>query len=162
MTAWLGTAAAAEITHGIMTAWLRSRMPGYPDLPTPQLAPGVPLTVPDLSTRFSHRRRGNIRWAPSSRLGPGYWPGAGLADLLVDPAQGAAGIAGPVPVAGDLVTAVALWPGWPRHAVPASGPGRPARLARTTCTVHPSCTTGIMCAEGPLWANHSKGPGPAP
>jgi hypothetical protein len=43
--AWLGTAAAVEIAHGIMTAWLRSRMPGYPDFPAPQLAPGAPLTV---------------------------------------------------------------------------------------------------------------------
>jgi len=43
--AWLGTAAAVEIAHGIMTAWLRSRMPGYPLLPAPQLAPGAPLTV---------------------------------------------------------------------------------------------------------------------
>lgn len=42
---WLDTAAAVEIAHGIMTAWLRSRMPGYPQLPTPQLAPGAPLTV---------------------------------------------------------------------------------------------------------------------
>lgn len=43
--AWLGTAAAVEIAHGITTAWLRSRMPGYPELPTPQLAPSAPLTV---------------------------------------------------------------------------------------------------------------------
>ena len=41
--AWLATAAAVEIAHGIMTAWLRSRMPGYPGLPTPQLASGAPL-----------------------------------------------------------------------------------------------------------------------
>jgi hypothetical protein len=42
--AWLDMAAAVEIAHGIMTAWLRSRMPGYPQLPAPQLAPGAPLT----------------------------------------------------------------------------------------------------------------------
>jgi hypothetical protein len=42
--AWLDTAAAVEIAHGIMTAWLRSRMPGYPSLPAPQLARGAPLT----------------------------------------------------------------------------------------------------------------------
>jgi len=43
--AWFGTAAAVEIAHGITTAWLRSRMPGYPMLPAPQLAPGAPWTV---------------------------------------------------------------------------------------------------------------------
>lgn len=43
--AWLATAAAVEVAHGLMTAWLRSRMPGYPNLPAPQLAPGAPLTV---------------------------------------------------------------------------------------------------------------------
>jgi hypothetical protein len=43
--AWIDRAAGVEIAHGIMTAWLRSRMPGYPILPAPQLAQGAPLTV---------------------------------------------------------------------------------------------------------------------
>jgi hypothetical protein len=43
---WLAAAAAAEIAHGLMTSWLRSRMPGYPFiLAPPQLAPGAPLTT---------------------------------------------------------------------------------------------------------------------
>jgi hypothetical protein len=42
---WFATAEAVEIAHGIMTAWLRSRMPGYPTIPAPQLVPGAPLTV---------------------------------------------------------------------------------------------------------------------
>jgi hypothetical protein len=40
---WLTAAAAAENAHRFMIAWLRSRMPRYPDLPTPHLAPGAPL-----------------------------------------------------------------------------------------------------------------------
>ena len=42
---WLAAAADAEIAHGMMTAWLRSRMPGYPTIPAPQLVPGAPLTA---------------------------------------------------------------------------------------------------------------------
>ena len=42
---WFAAAEAAEIAHGIMTAWLRSRMPGYPTIPAPQLVPGAPLIV---------------------------------------------------------------------------------------------------------------------
>lgn len=40
---WLAVAAAAETAHRAMIAWLRSRMPRYPDLPAPHLAPGAPL-----------------------------------------------------------------------------------------------------------------------
>jgi hypothetical protein len=43
--AWLVAATDAEIAHGIMTAWLRSRMPGYPSIPAPQLVVGAPLTA---------------------------------------------------------------------------------------------------------------------
>jgi hypothetical protein len=42
---WFAAAEAVEIAHGIMTAWLRSRMPGYPTIPAPQLVSGAPLTV---------------------------------------------------------------------------------------------------------------------
>lgn len=40
---WLTAAAAAETAHRTTIAWLRSRMPRYPDLPAPHLAPGTPL-----------------------------------------------------------------------------------------------------------------------
>jgi hypothetical protein len=42
---WLGTARRVEIAHRITVAWLRSRLPGYPNLPAPQLARGAPLTA---------------------------------------------------------------------------------------------------------------------
>lgn len=40
---WFRAAAAVEIAHQGTLSWLRSRMPRYPDLPVPQLAPGTPL-----------------------------------------------------------------------------------------------------------------------
>ena len=42
---WLGAAGRVESAHRMTVAWLRSRMPGYPNLPAPQLAPGAPLTA---------------------------------------------------------------------------------------------------------------------
>lgn len=59
---WLAAAEAVEIAHGIMTAWLRSRMPGYPTIPAPQLVPGAPLTVDGFGQprpwTLDERRRG--------------------------------------------------------------------------------------------------------
>jgi hypothetical protein len=43
--AWYAAASRVESAHRITVAWLRSRMPGYPGLPAPQLAPGTPLTA---------------------------------------------------------------------------------------------------------------------
>jgi hypothetical protein len=45
--AWFDTAMRVESAHRLTVAWLRSRVPGYPDLPAPQLAPGTPLTAED-------------------------------------------------------------------------------------------------------------------
>jgi len=42
---WLGTASRVETAHRMTVAWLRSRMPGYPNFPAPQLAAGTPLTA---------------------------------------------------------------------------------------------------------------------
>ncbi len=43
--AWLDTALRVETAHRVTIAWLRARMPGYPNLPAPQLALGAPLTA---------------------------------------------------------------------------------------------------------------------
>lgn len=67
--AWLATAAAVEIAHGIMTAWLRSRMSGYPNILAPQLAPGAPLTIDEFGqprpwTRDERRQGLQLREPP--------------------------------------------------------------------------------------------------
>lgn len=58
---WLDAAVRAEAAHRLTIAWLRARLPGYPTLPAPQLAPGAPLTNPE----FSYR----IIWQPGERGG---------------------------------------------------------------------------------------------
>ncbi len=52
---WLQMAGQVEIAHRETVAWLRSRMPGYPQLPAPQLAPGTPLTTAEFTYRLSWR-----------------------------------------------------------------------------------------------------------
>jgi len=52
---WLQMASQVEIAHRETVAWLRSRMPGYPQLPAPQLAPGTPLTTAEFTYRLSWR-----------------------------------------------------------------------------------------------------------
>jgi hypothetical protein len=55
--AWLDTARRAEAAHRLTVAWLRSRTPGYPNLPAPQLAPGAPLTAGDHDFRLTWTRQ---------------------------------------------------------------------------------------------------------
>lgn len=57
--AWLQTAARIESAHRTTIAWLRSRMPGYPQLPAPQLAPGTALTTTEYTRRLA--------WQPGER-----------------------------------------------------------------------------------------------
>ncbi len=57
--AWLEASSRVEGAHRLTIAWLRSRLPGYPRLPAPQLAPGTPLTTAE----FTHR----LIWAPGER-----------------------------------------------------------------------------------------------
>ncbi|WP_037624140.1 hypothetical protein [Streptomyces aureus] len=57
--AWRQAAARIEAAHRTTIAWLRSRMPGYPQLPAPQLAPGTALTT----TEFTRR----LAWQPGER-----------------------------------------------------------------------------------------------
>lgn len=57
--AWFDTAARAERAHRRTLAWLRARLPGYPTLPGPHLAPGSPLTT----LEFTYR----VVWAPGER-----------------------------------------------------------------------------------------------
>lgn len=57
--AWLQTAARIEAAHRLTIAWLRSRMPGYPQLPAPQLAPGTALTTTEYTRRLA--------WQPGER-----------------------------------------------------------------------------------------------
>lgn len=77
---WLEAAARAEAAHRVTIAWLRARLPGYPTLPAPQLAPGAPLT----NSEFTYR----IIWQPRERAAqlhlrdvPGEIAGALLADV---------------------------------------------------------------------------------
>ncbi|MEU2510023.1 hypothetical protein ABZ621_35735 [Streptomyces sp. NPDC007863] len=57
--AWLQSAVLIETAHRTTIAWLRSRMPGYPQLPAPQLAPGTALTTTDFTFRLA--------WQPGER-----------------------------------------------------------------------------------------------
>lgn len=48
---WFDAAERVEAANRLTIAWLRARLPSYPRLPAPQLAPGTPLTTDE----FSHR-----------------------------------------------------------------------------------------------------------
>ncbi|MCU1615837.1 MAG: hypothetical protein JWO98_3377 [Frankiales bacterium] len=50
---WLEAATKVEMAHRDAIAWLRSRLPGYPMLPAPQLAPNTPLTTREFTWRLS-------------------------------------------------------------------------------------------------------------
>ncbi|KRB65120.1 hypothetical protein ASE03_32595 [Kitasatospora sp. Root187] len=56
---WLQAAGAVEAAHRSTIAWLRSRMPSYPQLPAPQLTPGTALTT----TEYTYR----LVWQPGER-----------------------------------------------------------------------------------------------
>ncbi len=56
---WFDTAQRVEGAHRLTIAWLRSRLPGYPNLPAPQLTLGTPLTT----NEFTYR----LIWAPGER-----------------------------------------------------------------------------------------------
>jgi hypothetical protein len=70
---WLTAAATAETAHRFMIAWLRSRMPGYPDLPAPHLAPGTPLRADEMGWELlwtqDQPRPGLQLQNPPSRIG---------------------------------------------------------------------------------------------
>lgn len=57
--AWFEASKRVEAAHRLTIAWLRARLPGYPNLHAPQLAPGTPLTT----TEFTYR----LIWAPGER-----------------------------------------------------------------------------------------------
>lgn len=59
LAAWSPSVQAVEEAHRLTVAWLRSRMPGYPMLPAPQLAPGTPWTTNEFTWRLG--------WAPDER-----------------------------------------------------------------------------------------------
>lgn len=56
---WLVAAHRVEAAHRRTLAWLRARLPGYPNLPAPQLAPGAPLTTSEFTFR--------LIWQPGER-----------------------------------------------------------------------------------------------
>lgn len=56
LRSWLDDASRIEGVHRITVAWLRSRLPGYPQLPAPQLAPGTPLTTDEYTWRLAWTR----------------------------------------------------------------------------------------------------------
>lgn len=49
---WLEIARRVEAAHRRTIAWLRARLPMYPNLPAPQLTPGAPLTTPEFTDRL--------------------------------------------------------------------------------------------------------------
>lgn len=57
--AWLEDAQRVEEAHRETIAWLRSRLPGYPMLPAPQLSPGTPITTVEFTWR--------LIWVPGER-----------------------------------------------------------------------------------------------
>lgn len=54
--AWVRNAEIIEMAHKYMMGWLRSRMPGYPNLPAPQLAAGTYLTTLQYTDRVTWSR----------------------------------------------------------------------------------------------------------
>lgn len=58
-TSWLVGAQQVERAHRETVAWVRSRLPGYPALLAPQLAPGTPLTTREFTWR--------LQWMPDER-----------------------------------------------------------------------------------------------
>lgn len=67
-TTWLDQAHRVEQAHRHTIAWLRSRLPGYPMLSAPQLAPGTPLTTLEFTTRLSwtpHERGQGLQFMPA-------------------------------------------------------------------------------------------------
>lgn len=53
---WLEDAVRVEGAHRVTVAWLRSRLPRYPQLPAPQLARGTPLTTGEFTYRLPWTR----------------------------------------------------------------------------------------------------------
>lgn len=53
---WLGAALAVEDAHRVTLAWTRSRLPAYPILRVPQLAPDTHLTTQSYSTAITWPR----------------------------------------------------------------------------------------------------------
>lgn len=56
LRSWLDDANHIEAAHRVTVAWLRSRLPGYPLLPAPQLARGTPLTTDEYTYRLTWTR----------------------------------------------------------------------------------------------------------
>jgi hypothetical protein len=52
MAAFFEAASRVYAAHRGTVAWLRSRLPGYPQLPAPQLAPGTPWTTREYTWRM--------------------------------------------------------------------------------------------------------------
>ncbi len=53
---WLEDASYVEGVHRVTIAWLRSRLPRYPQLPAPQLGRGTPLTTDEFTYRLPWTR----------------------------------------------------------------------------------------------------------
>jgi hypothetical protein len=49
---WLGLARQVEYAHRTTIGWIRSRVPGYPNLPVPQLVEGAPITTAEFTWRL--------------------------------------------------------------------------------------------------------------
>lgn len=100
---WLSAAATTEATHKVMIAWLRARMPRYPILPAPQLAPESPLRIDESGYE--------LRWERSEPL-PGLQfanPDFRIGQLLHAPASQQQRIADGTRILGTTLESTEEW-----------------------------------------------------
>ncbi|MFF4234126.1 hypothetical protein [Streptomyces sp. NPDC001820] len=118
--AWLQSAARIEAAHRTTIAWLRARMPGYPQLPAPQLAPGTALTTTDYTF--------HLAWQPGERAAGLHMqslPPSTASQLQATPSQ----TQGLVESVCALATALQASQEWQRLAVARQALDEPSRDA---------------------------------
>lgn len=116
---WLDAAGQVETAHRLTVAWLRSRLPGYPRLPAPQLAPGTPLTTGE----FTHR----LVWTPGERANGLQFQGAPPDVAEVLQAMGRHGDI--AQAARDVAAALVTTSEWERLELARAGLDEPSRHA---------------------------------
>jgi hypothetical protein len=102
---WFESGARVETAHRATMAWLRSRLPGYPMLPAPHLAPNTPFTTHEYTDRIIWMRRELSSGLHLNDPAPGI-----TAVLGVDGAQASA----INQVARDVANALTASPEWER------------------------------------------------
>lgn len=103
LATWLPQLQRVEEAHRLTVAWLRSRMPGYPVMPAPQLAPGTPWTTDEYSWQLG--------WAREERgRGLQFRPAPeGVAERLGAPAAMSGPLADTARAVADALGATEEW-----------------------------------------------------